>query len=265
MPLFRPISSFAELPPEGPLDERSREKRDLDFKKSPSGRPWDYAPDVSAFANALGGTILIGVNDEGGRIEHNGLNADALGRAKDIVEQSAAACYPIPAVEAVPIALKNGNYVLSVNVSPSAELVGARAATIERFVDGAWTFRVRRASQNVAIDFRELPMHLDRTSRRAFLLLHQIPNELRGKVLFHYRSMVKGFPEPAQEPMSLEDLPAERNHLVIGRGALRCRVPLRDVEDVWESGDRVWSVRLAGTLDIPPPDSAGYVRYHLRF
>ena len=58
---YRPLTEPDDLPPEGPLSNVAREKHDLEFKsEADRTSPWEHAKDIAAFANSLGGTILVG-------------------------------------------------------------------------------------------------------------------------------------------------------------------------------------------------------------
>jgi predicted HTH transcriptional regulator len=66
------IGTANDLPPAGPLNNRSREKSDLDFKTFvEQAKSWENAKDVAAFANALGGVLLIGADDSTGLLDPN--------------------------------------------------------------------------------------------------------------------------------------------------------------------------------------------------
>jgi hypothetical protein len=63
MASYARIESAKDLPQEGGLNERARERRDIDFKTYvPPESMAEHAKDVAAFANGLGGVLLIGAD-----------------------------------------------------------------------------------------------------------------------------------------------------------------------------------------------------------
>lgn len=59
------ITEPTQLPPDGPFSVRAREKHDIDFKRfADDAQPWEHAKDIAAFANALGGVIVVGADAE---------------------------------------------------------------------------------------------------------------------------------------------------------------------------------------------------------
>src|SRR5690242_16146701 len=102
------IENIADLPPEGPLSERAREKSDLDFKQyTDPAKMWEHSKDIAAFANALGGVLLIGADDASGQLLYRGIAGQTVKDIQAIYEGAAQRCSPSPIVDVVPIPEKN--------------------------------------------------------------------------------------------------------------------------------------------------------------
>jgi len=110
------IETVADLPPEGPLNDRAREKADLDFKTfADPAKSWEHAKDVAAFSNAIGGVLLIGAHDKTGHLAYPGIVRQSVKDIQGIYEAAAQLCSPSPIVDVIPIPARN---VVAVNVEP---------------------------------------------------------------------------------------------------------------------------------------------------
>lgn len=106
--------------------------------------PVDIAAHVAQLANHLGGALLIGAKEEGGRIGRFEL-LDAAGetavrrKVSEAVEQH---CVPPPLIELVPVEHEKGKYLVGVNVpTVLGGVVGVRIKTdtlVAGSVDGAF-------------------------------------------------------------------------------------------------------------------------------
>jgi len=248
------IETVSDLPPEGPFNDRAREKSDLDFKTfADPAKSWEHAKDIAAFANALGGVLLVGADDKTGNLVYPGIAGQTVNEIKAIYEGAAQLCSPSPIVDVVPIPEKN---LVAVNVEPFVDqLVAAPAGTkdkngVERKHDIAWVFPIRQASQTEFIKPENLGMYMNREVRRAVLLLAKIPPAARRQVLVYYGG--PGMDHPTTKGLCLTEVLPDRNvaafELATGQGSLPMRVPLRDVVDVWEYKHDAWAVRLAGDI-----------------
>ncbi|HKY38630.1 MAG TPA: ATP-binding protein [Polyangiaceae bacterium] len=188
---YVPLSELHALPPEGPLSNEARERQDLDFKSvADVATPWEHAKDVAAFANSLGGTILVGASNTD-RVTLHGLRAQTAREVMDIYENAAMQCSPTVPVDPVPITLPSGSVVVAVNVAPYPDaLVAAPAAVKSKPADGgkpkqervenSWRFPVRRASQTHYLKPEELPLYMNPQARRAYIRLAAIPPHREG-------------------------------------------------------------------------------------
>lgn len=260
------IETVADLPPEGPLNDRAREKSDLDFKTfADPAKSWEHAKDIAAFANALGGVLLVGADDSTGQLVYPGIAGQTVNEIKAIYEGAAQLCSPSPVVDVIPIPLGPTKNVVAVSVEPYLDqLVGAPAkikddAGSPGIQKDAWVFPIRRASQTRWIKPENFAMYMNKDVRRAVLLLAKIPAEARQQVVVHFHVNKTSMTEAlgmAEMTLSIGDVSPDANFVELvhrdGSFFRRCRVPLTDVQDVWEFKHERWSIRLAGRLGTVP-------------
>ena len=259
---YRRIEDATDLPAPGPFSKDAREQETLDFKTyADPGRGWEHAKDLAALANRLGGVLLIGADENGGQLSYPGLQGQTGQDVKRIYEQAAEQlCAPSPIVNAIPIRA-HGIELVAVNVDPFIDhLVAARARTKDRqgrdiVHQTAWIFPMRVASQTQLISPEKLPMYMNLQVRRAFVLLSRIRVASLGSVTVHSHSVevrhtpLAGTRWLAPNTYSLADISVEKNAITLERSSgQQCRIPLLDVQDVWESSEGAWDVRVAGHL-----------------
>jgi len=260
------IEEAADLPPSGPLNARAREKADLDFKRfADPTRCWEHCKDIAAFANALGGVLLIGAAEHGGQLAYPGVRGQTADDVKTIYEGAAGLCSPAAVVDVVPIPQQAGAPVVAINVDPSVDAVVAAPARDhdrhgrERKHDIAWVFPRRVASQTEYLQPEVLPMYMNREVRRAVVLLSRIPtNKRRGlTVFYHAQRHIQnqhwdGVVQVGNMDLDLDEVRVDRNVAkfcaVIDNHGVQIRIPLLDILDVWEVGDSRWAVKVAGRL-----------------
>ncbi len=269
---YRPLVSPGDLPPEGPFSNKARERQDLDFKsEAHRAAPWEHAKDIAAFANSLGGTLLIGASNKDTLVFH-GLRNQTDAEVMDIYEGAALQCSPVVPIDPVPIHLPSGATLVAVNVPPYPDaLVGVPAAikdnsssghdrspkpTYRRAANG-WRFPIRRASQTHFLSPEHLPLYMNPAVRRAYVRLEAIPPEREGfntrKVCVFSRRLPAMDVSPLDElVVQLTDVSLETNTVTLRyfeqRGSNMVRVPLIDVEDVWQHDERRWALRVRGSL-----------------
>jgi len=66
-------------------------------RKSAKAKPSDLAPDISAFANADGGTLVIGIHDKSRELE--GINSFGEDKINDFINAPKDCCKPMPAYQ----------------------------------------------------------------------------------------------------------------------------------------------------------------------
>lgn len=265
---FKSLTTVSDLPPEGPLSDEAREKHDLDFKSfADKASPWEHAKDIAAFANALGGTILVGSSDKP-QVAHHGLKSQTSHEVRNIYEGAALMCSPPVPIDVVPINFPDGRVVVAVNVPPFPEaMVGAPEYTKDKngraiVSEHGWRFPVRQASQTDHVQPKELALYMNSDARRAYVRLHAIPKEQRAHVQVEYVVVVLAgrgdrVRSPGSTTLRLEPSAVQDNSFKLiysdGDGDVSCRVPLCDVIDVWRCDDERWAVRVKGTLTVPGP------------
>lgn len=232
---WKPINNAGELPPIG-----SRESDILDFKAQGYGNTdsdrYESARDVAQFANQLGGTIILGAQDENGILkEYAGLLEIADQRIK-IRDICATRIEPSVLIDLVEIDC-NGRKVLVVNVTPSLSVVGVRIST-ERY-----EFPIRRNDRKCFLTFQEVAM-MGTPERRGRLLLESIPQNSRTKLRMDPERFDcdKRLASPPQ--WQLEDIRPESARFKVWN--ISVYIPLAFIEAVWPSdtyGEYTVSVR----------------------
>lgn len=262
-----------DLPAAGELNARSREKSDIDFKMwaDPKDGPC-HAKDIAAFANALGGVLIVGASDKSGQLRYPGLpDKQSPKSAIEVFEKAGAEmCSPQTQVNAVPITLASGKTIVAVNIDPSPD---AFIASQSRHSHEDWTLPIRTSSQTKRLEPKDLAMYMNVSVRRAAILLDMIPVEARREVSVHFHTSgvwgrrMNGVPYQAdgglalqQRVLSLMSVDIRRNVVVFQESSTvdpeSIHIPLRDVVDVWPRTDTDWAVIVAGTLMFGPGSTA---------
>lgn len=171
MPLFKRLLTPTDLPPEN----FDRETLSLDVKGKDLRRykQEDLAEQIAAFANALGGSIIIGANEQAGGTYLYGPATEADADATRIRYEQANRdfCSPNPLLEAVVIPRPPG-FVTVVNVWPFlGQAVGVRMGAPDK---PTWLFPFRVGTQTKFLRAEQLPMIMLPELRKAAILLSQI-------------------------------------------------------------------------------------------
>lgn len=265
------IEQTSDLPPEGAPSVPTRERLDLDFKLRADRRAHaEHAKDLAAFANALGGVVLVGAahDDHTGVLTYPGLQNQSVGEVKETYDKAAAMCSPRPWLDAVPVTAPCGAQLVAVNVEPQIHQIIAAPAGPKTGADHAWKFPLRVGAETDFLRPEELPMYMDRDVRRAYLLLMKIPEAARASVVCSsHRPNNTQYGGPAftvvETPCVLGAPSLESNAVPVALlGGDDCRVPLRDILDVWEEGPGTWRVRVHGWL-LRDPQATTRLQYHL--
>lgn len=177
MPRFSPIVRAEQLPKVNDAIERAV----MDFKgiDSRSGTydpdKFEMAKDIAAFANHLGGVIVIGAVEQGGYLRRvPGItpeNAKALRAAYSKAAKER--CSPRVAIDFDDFAspVDSLRRVVVVNVSPSLNLVGVRSLGQGE----SWAFPVRSGTDTDYLEPGELAMYMTPHLRRVAVMLARIP------------------------------------------------------------------------------------------
>lgn len=252
VPVFTPWTRTTPLPEVGTPESMVLDFKGLPSKKKGSGderdpRNWDHAKnarDIAAFANSIGGTLLVGADDGGGTgklvrfVDINPELATAVeGHYTEVVKDRVRPA-PVVTFDRVP---RGPHVLVAINVRPFAgHAVGAKQ-------DGdAWAFPVRTLDQNVPFTPEQLPMLMIPELRRIATLLHAIP---RNKGITIVATQPTRFPRPTYFITSL----SEEDNCVV----LQCDDPmayregwprvlflaLDDIESVWHTPEPRWHLR----------------------
>jgi hypothetical protein len=244
--VFVPIDLPRDLPEPGIAYEGVR----LDFKAQvDTTSRFEPAKDVAAFANAYGGTILVGAAADGECIKkYLPFSAGDASLVQRCYEESVRdRCRPKPLVSVVAIA-RDGGLVVAVNVWPTVGLpvgVALKRVDFVKPVEDAFLYPVRVGAHTQAILPEQMHMFVDARFRRTVLAL-QGSLGARIKLLgrtktagWWGRGTVTALDERGNALAMLLDFPA---------GAKRVSLPLELVEAVWrDSGG--WKIRIPGHID----------------
>jgi hypothetical protein len=268
--IYERIDDCAKLPEEGSLSTRAREKVDLDFKRfADSAKMWEHAKDLAAFANSLGGVILVGADNESNVavLKYPGVRGQTVADVVRIYELAANLCSPSPVIDCLPLKSTKGVDLVAVNVDPYLDQMVASPGGHKTggMIEGLWKFPIRRGSQTDDIHPKEFAMFMNRQTRRAYLMLTSIPTPNRStvKVWFPRIDIPKrGVKVTASWELQLGAVPPMSNYCEFSAvDTVPCRVPLADVQDVWEENDALWAVKLSGTIDRIEFGSRPRLRY----
>ena len=235
--MFKPILTERDLPPV----LEARETFLLDFKRQ--GNPeerLEMAKDVAAFANNLGGVILVGATED----RKNG----RLGRYQPLPESDSARlaraydeairdrCFPKPFHQTLALP-KDGGFVVAVNVWPyPGQPVGVGH-------DGggnatAFAFPIRSGVNTVYLSPEQLPMFMDAKARRIAILLGSIPPEKKRNLRLRARA-AHPTSSPTREARlewrDLHDVVRENTvRFVDQRSEVHFSIPLDAISHVWQ-------------------------------
>jgi hypothetical protein len=251
---YSSIRTWSDVPDRAPalIPETSV----LDFKAEATSSPEERAKDVAAFANALGGVILIGVAEKSDSFERKLLSlSDARRVAREYEDTVRDLLAPRPTIDAVVVECPNrpGFALVAVNCDPfPGQVVGARASE-----PNAWRFPVRTASRHSAyLDPEKAMIHSDPRARKSAILLSSISAPERKNI---YVQIVEHWvvsdhpPEHVRLNGELCSVQPEANTAefcaVLSDHSERFpfAVPLEDVVSVWKAPFG-WLVRIAGVI-----------------
>jgi schlafen family protein len=219
---------------------------------------FDIASDVAAFANAFGGSILVGVHERGGRA----IGIPGIAHVSRLLDEIATAlrqhCVPVPGTpvehaltvtpEVAARILASGATtpnspvtVVALNVQPDSRgPIGVRGSPRGQSLEDFYKFPVRINDQTRFLDPTELPMWMNTHERRIAVRIRAIPEG----------SAVRVFCEgdnPTVNLVGVNEGQAVATFSLAGEG--EANVPLTHVTAVWqEPRDSVWSLRIRGRI-----------------
>lgn len=167
--MWKPILATDDLPPIG-----ARETLVLEFKAEYGSDSFEIAKDLAAFANAHGGTILIGAAGGDNIAVFKPLEPAGAKRCMRAVEEAVRdRCRPAPVFSVEQIAIKDG-YLIAINVWPMpGMLAGVRVKNSElacgpqsKQPDDVFLFPLRVGTHIKAVLPEQIAMFLDAKIRR---------------------------------------------------------------------------------------------------
>lgn len=256
MPRLRQIQKWSDLPTGGlaPL----RESYEVEFKGGVDPKAWwELAKRMAAFANAFGGTIIVGATEKSGDVEYHGLDAAKAEEARRGYEEAHRdRLSPRPRI-AIEEITEGGRVVLVVEVEPvPGQPVGAmvKSDSGKRNDEAAgWRFPVRSTRHAKPLLPEQLPMLTLAEVRRAAILLSRIRPD--SKVFLEERRPPDA---PPVEPKALRfrEVDVEANTFSVeyqqGSATTTIRIPLDDVRTAWEDASKTWTIRVLGRIDLRP-------------
>lgn len=249
------IRTWSQLPPAVPANVP--ESWALDFKVAHKHDASEHAKDIAAFANAMGGVILVGVHEKSDSYVRNLLTLDAANRAaRDYEDAARDLLSPRPQVDptVIPYPEDPARALLAVNVEPfPGQLIGAKLPTTQ-----AWRFPIRTAARHCAyVDPERAMIYSDPRSRKNAILLLSIPEGERKAVYVQIMdrkelTQLDSNCEVSLQP-ELRSVDVDVNTVVLGiwttdrSQIVPASAPLEDVQAVWKSSN-LWMIRLGGAL-----------------
>lgn len=262
MTLFTPIRRAEDLP-RATTTTSLAETQTIDFKGAyaKTDRHGEMAKDVAAFANALGGAIVIGASADSAELAYPGLPKDIAERnAADFEEALARHLSPKPTFERnlFPSPDASSRFVLVVNVQPFADqIVGARVGP------QVWRFPMRVGVDTNYLEPAMLPLYTSAVRRNYILLSNiDVSKDTLRLCVRNPRRTASAVPE--YHVAHLQGLDLARNVVIVrlNTDAKHLhQIPFDDVDAVWDSGSQVsraWVVRLLGYFE----DALGKTVYH---
>ena len=248
MPAFTAIETVNALPPVG---SSTSERLSLDLKRPAirTGKPaaeeqFQLAKDVAAFANATGGTLLVGASEDaatGWLQSYAPMPEPEARETADAYSTSVRSrCSPSPLLDPVVLPCDDG-FVVAVNVWPyPGQPVGVRSALSNE----AFAFPVRIGTHTVYLRPEQLPMLMLPETRRAWILLETIPAADRANVYV----VDEHNPPNASELVDLD--PLNNTVRFLTRNYREpFNVPLDAVGSVWQSEEGAWYIMLSGVME----------------
>jgi len=261
---FVAIESDGQLPAAG----SSVEGRSIDFKRAHTSSRLECAKDVAAFANASGGTILIGAQPKGDRLETYLplADGDAQKAKREYEEAIRDRCGPAPIFDVAFIG-RDAGVIVAVNVWPmpgqpvGVELLKKDLADYEREVEGTYFYPLRVGSQTRAILPEQMPMFIDAKSRKTAVLLSRAVGSALVMCVPKYEKN-----RFWRDELKLVAVDIQANCIVLEVDEQCCvSVPLDMVEAAWFEGTRAF-IAVSGYIDrydaasveSEPKETGGY-------
>lgn len=178
MARFVPVVASTPLPAPGTGAEHAL----WDLKERLSAVEFEKAKDVAAFANHLGGTILVGATEDRSSqvLSYRPLTSKEADDSEAAIAQAVSnRCRPTPLFNFERLPHDTGK-VLAINVWPSiTTAIGVRIKGDrgDGYAGDAYVFPVRLGTTCAFLTSDQLPMHMLPDLRRKLILLRAIPDK----------------------------------------------------------------------------------------
>ncbi len=242
---------------------REAEGEDLDYKETQDpAKWWELAKDIAAFANHLGGVILLGaVEEPDGLPDLKGLPPGVVTTLQNAYYDAALKrCQPPALIACVRIPWDDGKEMLAVNVQARADgIIGAQFWTPNKGgkleATNAWQFPLRVVRDNQPMPLEQAMLHMSSRTRRAAILLEGIPEAERAAVQFLYIVPSEGRPYRLEAKIGRVEVAKNMLPFSVANSGITVVhsqfMPLDDVDTVWEAGGR-WTIRVTGFFEMAP-------------
>ena len=270
----------------------AHEHSSFDAKRSysnadPDARKEEMCKDIAAFATAMGGTLVVGAAEQGGRIVALPGVENVRRLQEDISKAVQSLCFPTPSFADRVVAI-NANWrelilgrpgasepdvdLLVLNIYPMPAGPVAVRAVRDRDL---YRFPIRVGDQTEFLDPARLSLYMNTHDRQIALLLHEIlQDDALPTVRFPDAQDSKGAVVPGERGRHVEVFDRRRlegsaactrilkrldeRHMVavfdaghLGEGEVEAHVPLTFVRAVWNDPREGWSIALEGSLFRP--------------
>ena len=212
--------------------------------------PFHKAKDVAAFANHLGGALIIGACEgkasTGKLAKWEGMTqVEANNLASEYSRSLEQKCDPTPTIDPMVLTCPgdDSKVVLVINVAASLRLVGVKA-DIDKRVEGwdeknkALVYPVRTGNTTQYLTASELPMYMSPEVRRVAIMLHRIKVGAAVKIRYSRLSPGGGVFDSVEEERNVVNFKSPAG------GNDGFSLPLDGIVSVYETSDgpnrRVW-------------------------
>jgi hypothetical protein len=265
MTYMRSLTSWESLQP---LVGTSSESANLDFKETldPSRGKIEFAKDVAALANVLGGHVLVGVSTDMNRTRCTGFHGIEMDRATEITrvieEQVKDRCRPTPIFTVRSLDVPGSSkvvVVVAVEASPRAPIgVLLRQDKGGLLVDKGWAFPYRVGSLTEYLHPDQFGVYESMTARRAAAILSSIPSTERDRLnlrwVVHAALSGDGFGDGQSARLESVAVRFEKVD-VLGNAASfsepngvgQLDIPLDQIQTVWRTMGH-WAATINGSI-----------------
>lgn len=217
----------------------------MDWKVRATNSRFEKAKDVAAFANHVGGVLIIGAQETKGQLSaYVPMTPPDAAKVRDEFSKSIAErCQPLPHIDFEEYEESTGRVVV-VNVWPSLSLVGTWAhadSTKDSWGGHAYVYAVRTGTDTEFLEPSQLPMYMTPQVRRIAVLLSRIEQGAKVRFLEFLPNQGKG------DQTYIFDGIFEEENLVkfavrSGDTQSALHVPLDRILSVYQASNQLWHI-----------------------